>query len=146
VQSARPIDEYLVLMTASKATTNVLYHRPSYLVDHRLFLVHAGHGGTNNCLVHSIITGIVMHAKVLDIGLPVFLKELRHVSWSTIGSWATGTWSDIDSGVLGWLLYQVKQGKDGVRQHSVIMLDPLGHTQDTLYHAVPDLWDTETHS
>jgi hypothetical protein len=26
------------------------------------------------------------------------------------------------------------------------MLDPLGHTQDTLYHAVPDLWDTETRS
>ena len=83
VQSARPIDEYSVLMTASKATTYVSYHRPSYLGDHRLFLVDAGHGGTNNCLVHSIITGIVMHAKVLDIGLPVFLQELRHVSWST---------------------------------------------------------------
>ena len=83
VQSARPIDEYSVLMTASKETTNVSYYRPSYLRKHRLYLVDAGHGGTNNCLVHSIITGIAMHAKVLGIGLPTFLEKLQHVSWST---------------------------------------------------------------
>lgn len=48
VQPARPIDEYSVLMTASKSATNVSYHRPSYLLQNRLLLVDAGHGRTNN--------------------------------------------------------------------------------------------------
>ena len=81
LQPAIQQDDFSVLMSAARPPKPFLYHRPSWLLQNGIMLVEAGHGGVNNCLPQSMLKGLALQAKILNLRMPVFLQALEGMSW-----------------------------------------------------------------